>query len=134
MHYIKNNCSKNKKQRFQNGNAVEKINDYLFENWLVCDRCLRQTKGATRAQQRSKNQSIIYNVNDFQGTALRGARRRRKLHTVQNNFCLILQQKLFITHFVAPPFSKKLTLFGSLNLEKSTSCKEKTALPKRKRC
>jgi len=38
-----------KKQRFQNGNAVEKINNYLFENWLVCDRCLWQTKGTTRA-------------------------------------------------------------------------------------
>ncbi|MFQ8959187.1 MAG: hypothetical protein ACLR6O_10155, partial [Eubacterium sp.] len=48
-HHIKNNCSKNKKTALPNGNAVEKINDYLFENWLVCDRCLRQTKGATRA-------------------------------------------------------------------------------------
>ena len=38
--------------------------------------------------------------------------RRHKLHIVQNNF-LLFELKLFITHCVAPPFPKKLTLFGN---------------------
>ena len=30
--------------------------------------------------------------------------RRRKLRITQNNFCLLFWQKLFIIHYVAPPF------------------------------
>lgn len=47
--------------------------------------------------------------------------RRHKLHIVQNNF-FIIELKLFITYCVAPPFPKKLTLFGnpeSSSLKKS---------------
>ena len=35
---------------------------------------------------------------------LRLRMRRRKLRITQNNFCLLFWQKLFIIHFVAPPF------------------------------
>ncbi|MFU2518808.1 MAG: hypothetical protein ACM67P_01670, partial [Clostridiales bacterium] len=48
-------------------------------------------------------------------------RRRRKLRITQNNFCLLFWQKLFIIHYVAPPFKICRTVVRQILYEKQVN-------------